>query len=80
MIHVEHLQESYIVSNGQPQLLHEVVQWFQQQLHRPLLTLTSEYETGKRIRPKRMQDSGFKLQHDDCFQDYLALLQQADVN
>lgn len=80
MIHVEHLQESYIVSNGQPQLLHEVVQWFQQQLHRPLLTLTSPHETGKRIRPKRMQDSGFKLQHDDCFQDYLALLQQADVN
>lgn len=79
MIHVEHLQDGYIVSNDQPQLLHEVLQWFQRQLNLPLLTLSSAHETGKRILPKRMQDSGFKLQHNDCFQDYLALLREFKV-
>ncbi|MFT4020944.1 MAG: NAD-dependent epimerase/dehydratase family protein [Acinetobacter sp.] len=66
---------AYIVSNSQPVALHQVLQWFQQQLHLPSLILQSERYTGKRIFAKRLQDSGFQLQHPDCFQDYLQLLQ-----
>ncbi len=72
--------ESYIVSNNQPIPLHEVIQWFQQQLGLPLLSLQSTTLSGRRIYAQRMLNSGFQLQHPDCFQDYAAQLQTASSN
>ena len=74
MIHVEHPDSSYIVTNNQPQLLHEVLQWFQQQLGLPLLQLENEQVTGKKLYATRMQKMGFELKHPDCFRDYLELM------
>ncbi|NNG82539.1 NAD-dependent epimerase/dehydratase family protein [Acinetobacter sp. ANC 5378] len=74
LIHVEHPEKSYIVSNNQPIPLHEIIQWFQRQLHLPELVLESRKETGKRIFAKRMVETGFELEHEDCFGDYEKLL------
>ncbi len=76
LIHVEQPAASYIVSNNQPTALHETIQWFQQQLQLPQLSLLGDVVTGKKIYATRMRDTGFELQHQDCFQDYWALLQQ----
>lgn len=75
LLHVEHPQSSYILTNNQPQLLHEVLQWFQQQMYLPLLTLDSDKVTGKKLYATRIQQLGFQLQHQDCFADYAALMQ-----
>ncbi|WP_216934534.1 MULTISPECIES: NAD(P)H-binding protein [unclassified Acinetobacter] len=75
MIHVEHPEKSYICSNNQPQLLHEVLQWFQQQMGLPLLKVESEQVTGKKLYATRMQKMRFELKHPDCYQDYLELMQ-----
>ncbi len=70
-------QPSYIVTNAQPTLLHEVLEWFQQQLALPQLTVAHpEQVSGKRLYATHLQQSGFQLQHADCFQDYAALLAQ----
>ncbi|MHA3053732.1 NAD-dependent epimerase/dehydratase family protein [Acinetobacter sp. ANC 4633] len=70
-------QPSYIVSNHQPLPLHEVLVWFQQQLELPRLSVQyPEQVSGKRLYATRLQQSGFQLQHTDCFQDYAALLAQ----
>ena len=37
LLHVEHTEKSYICSNSQPLPLHEIIQWFQQQLGLHLL-------------------------------------------
>lgn len=74
LIHIPQPAESYIVSNNQPIPLHEVIVWFQQQLGLPGLSVSSREISGRRIYAKRMLDSGFKLQHPDCFQDYAAQL------
>jgi hypothetical protein len=74
MIHVERPEKSYIVTNNQPQLLHEVLQWFQQQMSLPLLKVESEQVTGKKLYATRMEKTGFRLKHRDCFEDYLALM------
>ena len=74
LLHVEHVEKSYILSNNQPQLLHEVVQWFQRQMYLPLLTLDSEKVTGKKLYATRLAQTGFQLQHQDCFADYAALM------
>ncbi|OTG65325.1 NAD(P)-dependent oxidoreductase [Acinetobacter sp. ANC 4470] len=74
MIHVEHAEKSYIVSNNQPSPLHESIQWFQRQLHVPELVLQSDECSGKRIYATRMAEMGFQLQHENCFEDYLEML------
>ena len=74
MIHVEHLESSYILTNNQPQLLHEVLQWFQQQRGLPLLKVESEQMTGKKLYATRMQKMGYELKHPDCYEDYLELM------
>jgi nucleoside-diphosphate-sugar epimerase len=74
LIHVEHPKKSYIVTNNQPIPLHEVIQWFQQQLGLPELALESEQLSGKQIYASNMQQLDFELQHPDCFEDYSALL------
>lgn len=75
LIHVEHPENSYIVSNNQPIPLHEIIQWFQRQLNLPELVLESEPLSGKRIYATRMEETGFELQHEDCFGDYLNMLE-----
>ena len=74
LLHVEHAEKSYIVSNNQPSLLHETIQWFQRHLHLPELVLQSDGCSGKRIYATRMAEMGFQLQHKDCFEDYLEIL------
>lgn len=74
LIHVEHPDSSYIVTNNQPQLLAEVLQWFQQQMRIPLLQVESHKVTGKKLYATRMQKTGFRFNHPDCFQDYLELM------
>ena len=74
LIHVEHPEKFYICSNNQPVPLHEVIQWFQRQLNFPELVVESQKETGKRIYATRMKETGFQLEHEDCFRDYAELL------
>ena len=74
LLHVEHAEKSYIVSNNQPSLLHETIQWFQRHLNLPELVLQSDGCSGKRIYATRMAEMGFQLQHKDCFEDYLEML------
>lgn len=74
MIHVEHLHSSYILSNNDPKLMHEILQWFQQYMDLPLAVLESEKVTGKKLYATRMQQMDFELEHQDCFKDYLALM------
>jgi nucleoside-diphosphate-sugar epimerase len=76
LIHVEHPENSYIVSNNQPTPLHETIQWFQRQLNLPELVLESEELSGKRIYATRMLETGFELKHEDCFRDYLEMLEK----
>ena len=75
LIHVEHPEKSYIVSNNQPIPLHETIQWFQRQLNLPELVVESEQLSGKRIYATRMEETEFELQHEDCFGDYLNMLE-----
>ena len=74
LLHVEHTEKSYICSNSQPLPLHEIIQWFQQQLGLPALVLESDVPSGKQIYASRMQQMNFELQHSHCFDDYLELL------
>lgn len=78
LLHVEHPKTSYICSNNRPIPLHEIIIWFQQQLHLPELILESELLSGKKIVAKRMLESGFELKHSNCFKDYLGLLKTID--
>jgi hypothetical protein len=75
---VEHTEKSYICSNSQPLPLHEIMQWFQQQLGFPALVLESNMPSGKQIYASRMQQMNFELQHSHCFDDYLALLEERE--
>ena len=76
LIHVEHPENSYIVTNNQPIPLPEIIQWLQRQLNLPELVLESEALSGKRIYATRMEKTGFKLEHVDCFGDYLRMLEK----
>ena len=78
LLHVEHTEKSYICSNSQPLPLHEIIQWFQQQLGLPVLVLESAVSSGKQIHATRMQQMNFELQHPHCFDDYLALLAECE--
>ena len=75
LLHVEHPEPSYIVTNNQPVPLHEVIQWFQRQLNLPELVVESQKETGKRIYATRMPETGFQLEHEDCLGDYSQILE-----
>ena len=55
MIHVEHPDSSYILTNNQPRLLHEVLQWFQQQMGVPILKVESDRVTGKSCMPQELK-------------------------
>jgi len=79
MIHVEHPDSSYILTNNQPRLLHEVLQWFQQQMGVPILKVESDRVTGKKLYATRIEKMGFELQYPDCFQDYLELMNKTDL-
>ncbi|EEH67722.1 MULTISPECIES: NAD-dependent epimerase/dehydratase family protein [Acinetobacter] len=74
LIDLPHVEASYIVSNNQPLPMHEILQWFQQQLGLPLLKLLTEQQTGKRIYATRLMQTGFKFDHLICFNDYAAAL------
>ena len=76
LLHVEQAEKSYICSNSQPLPLHEIIQWFQQQLALPALVLESDVPSGKRIYASRMQAMGFELKHADCFRDYAEMLKE----
>ena len=78
LLHVEHTEKSYICSNSQPLPLHEIIQWFQQQLGLPVFILESDVPSGKQIYASRMQQMNFELQHPHCFDDYLALLAERE--
>ena len=66
LLHVEHTEKSYICSNNLPHPLHERIREMQRAMHLPELVLDSQRQTGKRIFAERMQQSGFRLQHDEC--------------
>lgn len=70
------VEKSYIVSNSRPYPLHEVIQWFQKQLHLPLLKYEPLTVSGKKIYATALQASGFQLVHQDFFQDYEDLLKK----
>ncbi|MBJ9986235.1 NAD-dependent epimerase/dehydratase family protein [Acinetobacter sp. S40] len=77
---LQYVDSSYIVTNNQPLPLHEIIQWFQQQLHLPLVQLSSRHISGKRLYPTRMLQTGFTLKHPVCFNDYTICLQQHSQN
>lgn len=79
MIHVEHPDSSYILTNNQSRLLHEVLQWFQQQMGVPILKVESDRVTGKKLYATRIEKMGFELQYPDCFQDYVELMNKTDL-
>ncbi|WP_163121458.1 NAD(P)H-binding protein [Acinetobacter portensis] len=64
VLHVEHLKQSYIVTNNKPEPLHEKILKIQKELNLLELVLESTKETGKRIFATRMLDAGFQLKHD----------------
>jgi nucleoside-diphosphate-sugar epimerase len=76
MLHVKHPKKSYIVTNNQPLALHKIIAWFQQQLGLPELVVEHDHLSGKRIYATYLQQMGFHLQHENCWDDYLNLLQK----
>jgi regulator of PEP synthase PpsR (kinase-PPPase family) len=64
------------VTNNDPKLMHEILQWFQKQMELPLLKVESEQVTGKKLYATRMQKMGFELEHPDCYEDYLGLMRK----
>lgn len=74
LLHVEHPDSSYILTNNQPVYLHEILQWFQRQMYLPELNVESDQVTGKRLYATRMEKLAFQLKHQDCYQDYFALI------
>jgi nucleoside-diphosphate-sugar epimerase len=76
LIHVEHVEKEYILTNNQPTLLHEVLQWFQMQMNLPRLAVIDlDRVTGKKLYATHLDQLGFQLKHQDCFEDYAALMQ-----
>ncbi len=76
----EQPESSYLLSSGQHVPLHEIIMWFQKQLNLPILSLQSQQQTGKRMIPTHLQQMGFNLQHTNCFEDYLALLENKNLS
>ncbi|OTG81347.1 NAD(P)-dependent oxidoreductase [Acinetobacter sp. ANC 5054] len=65
LLHVEHVEKSYICTNNRPQPLHERILELQKAMHFPELVLESKTETGKKIYAKRILESGFVLKSED---------------
>ena len=61
MLHVEHVEKSYICTNNLPQPLHERILDIQRSFGMADLVLESSNETGKRIYAERMVEAGFQL-------------------
>lgn len=61
MLHVEHLQQSYILTNNLPEPLHEKILKIQKEKGFPELVLESQHETGKKIYATRLHETGFEL-------------------
>jgi len=45
----------------------------------PILKVESDRVTGKKLYATRMEKIGFELEHQDCFQDYLELMNKTDL-
>ena len=75
---IDVVESSYIISNNNPLPMHEILSWFQQYLNLPQLQLLSEQVTGKRIYATRLPQTGFKFEHQSCFNDYQTLLSVHD--
>ena len=58
--------------------MHEILLWFQRKLGLTALKLESEQHTGKRIYATRLPQTGFKFEHQICFNDYQTLLSVHD--
>ncbi|NNP77300.1 NAD(P)-dependent oxidoreductase [Acinetobacter sp. Ac_3412] len=74
LVNLSKVEASYIISNNTPLPMHEILWWFQQQLHVKPLELVSEQHTGKRIYATRLVEIDFKFDHLICFNDYAAAL------
>ncbi|NNP67013.1 NAD-dependent epimerase/dehydratase family protein [Acinetobacter sp. Ac_5812] len=74
LVNLAKVEASYIISNNTPLPMHEILWWFQQQLHVKPLKLVSEQHTGKRIYATRLVEIDFKFDHLICFNDYAAAL------
>ncbi|MEB3768129.1 NAD-dependent epimerase/dehydratase family protein [Acinetobacter sp. MD2] len=73
------LASSYIVSDSRPQPMHEILQWFQVQAKHSILNLdNTDVQTGKRLYATNLYESGFVLQHQNCFEVYQHLLNEAE--
>lgn len=79
MTQMKHWQSYYLISDGHPYPLHEIVLWFQKQLSLTQLVLQSDAVTGKRIMPVSFLNTGFELQSEDCFETYKNLLSSIDT-
>lgn len=74
LVNLVHVEQSYIVTNNRPLPMHEILLWFQQQLHLAPLKLLSDRQSGKQIYATRLPKTGFKFDHLICFNDYAAAL------
>ncbi len=74
LVNLVHVEQSYIVTNNRPLPMHEILLWFQQQLHLAPLKLLSDRPSGKQIYATRLPKTGFKFDHLICFNDYAAAL------
>ncbi len=74
LVNLVHVEQSYIVTNNRPLPMHEILLWFQQQLHVAPLKLLSDRQSGKQIYATRLPKTGFKFDHLICFNDYAAAL------
>ncbi|SPL69205.1 NAD-dependent epimerase/dehydratase family protein [Acinetobacter stercoris] len=76
LIHVEHSEKSYIVSNNQPIPLHEMILWFQKWLVLPELIVENLNESGKQVFATNMLESGFVLKHKNWQETYKKMLEE----
>lgn len=74
LVNLVQVEQSYIVTNNRPLPMHEILLWFQQQLHLVPLKLLSDRPSGKQIYATRLPKTGFKFDHLICFNDYAAAL------
>lgn len=79
LIHVEPYDSSYIVTDNQPKLLPEILQWFQEQLGYPKLKIQSDQNAGKKLYATRLDKIAFELRYPHCFDVYLKLLSKKSL-
>lgn len=69
-------QQCYIASDSRPYPLHEIIQWFQDQLGIERLLYEPQQETGKKIYATHLTNANFELTYSDCFFVYKTLLEK----